>query len=97
MNIEPISKNQYKVYGEVTANLYDGGIIKNQKLSHKATAQIDEQKLEVELYKLKDRINQLFFGVLLLDAQVDQNELLKDDIQARAPKKQKRLSRMVYP
>jgi outer membrane protein TolC len=81
MNIEPISKNQYKVYGEVTANLYDGGIVKNQKLSHKATAQIDEQKLEVELYKLKDRINQLFFGILLLDAQVDQNELLKDDVQ----------------
>ena len=81
MNIEPISKNQYKVYGEVTANLYDGGIIKNQKLSYKATAQIDEQKLEVELYKLKDRINQLFFGILLLDAQVEQNQLLKDDVQ----------------
>ncbi len=81
MNIEPLSKNQYKVYAEATGNLYDGGIIKNQKLSHKTTAQIDEQKLEVELYKLKDRINQLFFGILLLDAQVDQNELLKDDIQ----------------
>ena len=78
--IEQISKHQYKVYGEVAANLYDGGVIRNQKESHRAAAKIDEQKLNVELYKLKDRINQLFFGVLLLDAQMDQNELLKSDI-----------------
>ncbi len=81
MNITPLSKNQYKVYGEITANLYDGGVIKNQTQSHQAAAQIEEQKLEVELYKLKDRINQLFFGVLLLDAQLNQNELLKNDIE----------------
>lgn len=80
-NITPISKNQYKVYGEAVANLYDGGVIKNQKQSHKTTAQIEEQKLEVELYKLKDRINQLFFGILLLDAQLKQNELLLNDLQ----------------
>ncbi len=79
--IEELSKHQYKVYGELTANLYDGGIIRNQKESHRANAKIDEQKLEVELYKLRDRINQLFFGVLLLDAQLVQNELLKSDIQ----------------
>jgi outer membrane protein TolC len=61
--------------------LYDGGVIRNQKESYRANAKIDEQKLEVELYKLKDRINQLFFGILLLDAQLVQNELLKSDIQ----------------
>lgn len=80
VNIEPLSKNQYKVYGEVVANLYDGGVIKNQKESYRSTAKIEIQKLDVDLYKLKDRINQLFFGVLLLDAQLDQNELLKGDI-----------------
>ena len=81
VNIEPLSKNQYKVYGEVAANLYDGGVVKNQKESHRATAKIENQKLDVDLYKLKDRINQIFFGVLLLDAQLNQSELLKSDIQ----------------
>jgi outer membrane protein TolC len=79
--IEELSKHQYKIYGELSANLYDGGVIRNQKESYRANAKIDEQKLEVELYKLKDRINQLFFGILLLDAQLVQNELLKSDIQ----------------
>ncbi len=78
---EQLSKHQYRVYGDVSVNLYDGGAIKSQKDSYRTTAKIDEQKLEVELYKLKERINQLFFGVLLLDAQIVQNELLKKDIQ----------------
>ena len=78
---EQLSKHQYRVYGDVSVNLYDGGNIKSQKDSYRTTAKIDEQKLEVELYKLRDRVNQLFFGVLLLDAQVAQNELLKKDIQ----------------
>jgi outer membrane protein TolC len=42
---------------------------------------IQQQNLEVELYKLKDRINQLYFGALLIDEQYNQNELLKKDIQ----------------
>ena len=57
------------------------GLSKVKRTRIDATAKIDEQKLEVELYKLKERINQLFFGVLLLDAQIVQNELLKKDIQ----------------
>ncbi|WP_276372626.1 TolC family protein [Chryseolinea sp. H1M3-3] len=81
MNIDPLSKHQYKVYGEVTMNLYDGGVIKNQKQSYQAGAKIDQQKLEVELYKLNDRVNQLYFGALLLDAQIRQNQLLRNDIE----------------
>jgi outer membrane protein TolC len=44
-------------------------------------AMIEDQKIEVELYKLKERINQLYFGVLLVDEQIRQTELLKSDIQ----------------
>lgn len=80
MNIDKISKHQYKIYGEAVGNIYDGGVVRNQKQSIRETAKVEEQKLEVELYKLKDRINQLYFGILMIDAQIDQNELLKTDI-----------------
>jgi outer membrane protein TolC len=43
---------------------------------------VEQQKIEVELYKLKDRINQLFFGVLLIDEQLKQVQMLKKDIQS---------------
>ncbi len=80
MNIPTISKDQYKLYGEVNQTLYDGGNIRNQKEMLETNAAAEEQKLEVELYKLKERINQLFFGILLIDEQLKQNELLKSDI-----------------
>lgn len=75
-----ISKDQYKVYGEVNQTIYDGGNVRTQVRSHEANAQVETQKLEVDLYKLNDRVNQLFFGVLMLEEQLRQNELLKKDI-----------------
>lgn len=75
-----ISKDQYKVYGELNQAIYDGGNVRTQVRSHEANAQVESQKLEVELYKLNERVNQLFFGVLMLDEQLKQNDLLKMDI-----------------
>jgi outer membrane protein TolC len=78
--ISALSKDQYKLYAEVNQILFDGGVIKHQKQSHEVNALIEQQKLEVELYKLKERINQLFFGVLLVDEQIKQTVLLQNDI-----------------
>jgi outer membrane protein TolC len=75
-----ISKDQYKVYGELNQTIYDGGNVRTQVRSHEANAQVESQKLEVELYKLNERVNQLFFGVLMLDEQLKQNDLLRKDI-----------------
>ncbi|MCF0071002.1 TolC family protein [Dyadobacter sp. CY261] len=75
-----INKDQYKVLGEVNQVIYDGGNVRTQVRSHEANALVETQKLEVELYKLNERVNQLFFGVLMQDEQLKQNELLKNDI-----------------
>ena len=71
-NITPLSKDQYKFWGELNQLIYDGGIIKNQKQLQDRSSLVDDQKIEVEMYKLKDRINQLYLGFLLLDAQLSQ-------------------------
>lgn len=80
-NITPLSKDQYKFWGELNQLIYDGGIIKNQKQLQELSTLVDDQKLEIELYKLKDRINQLYLGILLLDAQLVQANLAKENIQ----------------
>ena len=80
-NITPLSKDQYKFWGELNQLIYDGGIIKNQKQLQDRSSLVDDQKIEVEMYKLKDRINQLYLGVLLLDAQLSQANLSKENIQ----------------
>ena len=81
MNLPQMSKDQYKLYGEATQLLFDGGMIRQQQESLKSSSGIESQKVEVELYKLKERINQVFFGILILKEQIQQNELLKKDIQ----------------
>lgn len=81
MNIPTISKDQYKLYGEVSQSITDLFTVKDQKEYINANSEIETQKIEVELYKLKERINNLFFGILLIDAQIQQTELLKKDIQ----------------
>ncbi len=82
IDIPTLDKDQYKLYGEINQSLFDGGSIKLQKQAIEANAQVEAQALEVELYKIRERVNQLFFGILLLDGQLGQNELAKKDIQA---------------
>lgn len=74
------SKDQYRIYGEADQLIYDGGLIKNQQETAKANETIQHQNLEVELYALYDRVNQLFFRALLIDEQLRQNDLLQADI-----------------
>jgi outer membrane protein TolC len=80
------SKDQYKVYAELDQTIYDGGTIRYQKEAATANADIQQQNLEVDLYALRDRISQIFFGILLLDEQLKQNDLLQKDIQSSADK-----------
>jgi outer membrane protein TolC len=80
--IPTLTKDQYKIYGEVIQPLTDMIIIHEQKELIKNNSIVEEEKLEVELYKLKERINQIYFGILLIDAQIKQTELLKKDIQS---------------
>lgn len=79
--IEPPARDQYKVLADVNQLIYDGGVIKQQKEMQQLNAEVEEQKVEVELYKIKERVNQLFLGVLYLDEQKKQVGLIENDIQ----------------
>ena len=78
--IEPPNKDQYKILADINQLIYDGGVIKQQKSIQQLSQEAEEQKVEVELYKLKERINQLFLGVLFLDEQLKQVDLVKADL-----------------
>jgi outer membrane protein TolC len=79
--VSVLSKDQYKIYAEVNQVIYDGGVLKEQKKLQDANSVVAGQQLEVELYKLQDRVNQLYFGILLIDEQLKQNTINKSDIQ----------------
>ena len=80
VSITPASKDQYKMLADINQLIYDGGSIKEQKNIQQLNEAAEQQKIEVELYKLKERINQLFLGVLYLDEQIKQTDLIKEDV-----------------
>lgn len=75
-----LDKNQYRLYLDVNQTVYDGGVNKAMKTQVMANAALEEDKLKVEIYKLKEMVNQLFFGILLADEQLKQIVVLKYDL-----------------
>ncbi|WP_188617680.1 TolC family protein [Cloacibacterium rupense] len=80
VSVDPLSKDQYRVFADVSQTIYDGGNIKNQKEMAKIQSQVQTVQTEVELDKLKERINQIYFGILQTDKQLAQLQLTKSDI-----------------
>ena len=80
IDIKSMPKDQYQVMLEVSQNIWDGGDIRSKKQLTRATSEIDRGKQEVDMYALNDRVNQLYFGILLLDEQLKQNQLLQEDL-----------------
>lgn len=81
LSIDPPAKDQYKIVADVSQLIYDGGITKEQKTLQQLNASVEDQKVEVELYKLKERINQIYLSILYLNEQLKQVDLVKADIQ----------------
>jgi outer membrane protein TolC len=79
--IEPLNKDQYKLLADVNQLVYDGGLIKQQKNVQVLNTKVEEQKVETELYKLRETINKLYLGILFLDEQLLQVDLIKKDIE----------------
>src|SRR6185295_12665929 len=78
--IEPPSKSQQKVVADLSQLIYDGGLTKQQKNLEDLNAVVEDQRVEVELYQIKEKINLYYLGILYLDEQLKQVELVKADI-----------------
>ena len=66
---------------ELQQKIWDGGGIRMQKKQTIAEAEVEKEKLNVDMYALNNRVNDLYFGILLLDEQIKQNTLLQDELE----------------
>jgi len=82
-DVPEISKDWYKINLDIEQMIYDGGITAGQKKVEAARYEISDQKIEVELYGLKERINQLFFNILFLRKNIEVLEVLHQNLETR--------------
>jgi len=60
--------------------LYDGGAVKARKEITKAAAGVEKASNDVTLYLIRERVNQVYFGILLIDEQMKQLAIMEDNL-----------------
>ena len=81
IGMKGLPKDQYQIQLEVTQNIWDGGNIRARKEQVKTETEESRRQLNVTMYALNEQVNQVFFGILLIDEQLEQNRLLEEDLQ----------------
>ncbi len=81
VNVPTIDKDQYRATVDVSQTIWDGGTTRSQRKITEAGNEVDRQNVEVNLYTLRERVNQLFFGILTVDEQLKQLDILEKDLQ----------------
>jgi len=79
--IKGMSKDQYGTTLDVNQTIWDGGVISAQKENIRSQAEVNKRSLEVNLYTIRERVNQLFFGVLLHNEMLKQNTLYQEELE----------------
>lgn len=80
LTIDEPGRDQYKGAVDLVQPLFDGGVIGTQKKLQHAATDIESQRLEVDLYQLRSKVNQYFFTALLMEENIRIMELTKADL-----------------
>ena len=72
MQMEGIRQEQYRAAIDVSQTIWDGGHTRAAKEMARAEAAEERQRTEVDLYALQSRVDDLYFGILLLDERLTQ-------------------------
>ncbi len=93
MNVDAkgLRKDQYRVGVDVSQTVFDGGAISSQKELTLRQGMVQEAENEVNLYAVRKRVNELYFSLLLLDAQIT----LKQDLRELLASNERKLASML--
>lgn len=77
-----IEMENYMLNAAVTIqqNIYDGGKMRTKRIAEEAKSESDAAQLEVSLYEVNERVEQLFFGILMADEKSQINTLVLTDL-----------------
>lgn len=88
LQLQGLSRDQYKVGIDVRQTLFDGGAIGSRREIARGEGAVQAAQTEVDLYKIGQRVHEMYFALLLLDEQLrlnaDANALLRSNEQQLA-------------
>lgn len=75
--LKGLSKSQYRVGVDINQTIFDGGSISSQREVARLQGDVQSAQNEVDLYAIRQRVNDLYFSILLTDERLKVN----DDLQ----------------
>ena len=90
LDMKGLRKDQYRIGIDVQQTVYDGGSIRSQKEVALQQGNVEMAQNEVSLYSVRQRVNEMYFALLLLDDQIR----LKRDLQTLLAANEKKLASM---
>ena len=70
VEMKGLSHDQYKVQLDISQTIWDGGYSKAQREAVKAQAEVSRLTLDKDIDALKTRINQMYFGILVMEENI---------------------------
>ena len=83
--------DQYSLVGEISQTIWDGGTTRSQKEVYSTTAEVQKKQVEVSVYSINDRVAKIYLGILLIDSQIRQNDILEESLERNAGQVQARI------
>lgn len=90
LDMKGLKKDQYKVGIDVQQMVFDGGAISSQRDIAREQGRVQEAQTEVTMYQVRRRVNEMYFGLLMLDEQI----ALNNDLQSLLTANEQKLSSM---
>lgn len=81
-DIPGLDRFQYKIGVDVSQTIWDGGQSSAGRSVARASVAERQAALEAQLYAVSERVDELFFAVLLLDEQIRQTEITASVLEA---------------
>ena len=91
IDMQGLKKDQYRVGIDIQQTLFDGGVIKSAAAIARQQGEVQNAQNEVNIYNVHKRVNEMYFGLLLIDEQI----VLNKDLQELLAQNEKKLASMV--
>ena len=91
IDMQGLKKDQYRIGIDVQQTVFDGGAIKSQKEIARKQGEVQTAQNEVNMYQVRKRVNEMYFGLLLIDEQIKLNA----DLQELLMQNEKKLASML--
>ena len=90
LEMKGLKKDQYRVGIDINQTVYDGGAISSQAAIAREQGRVQAAQNEVNLYQVRQRVNEIYFALLLLEDQIR----LNGDLQELLSGSEKKLASM---